>query len=149
MRCRDCAFWITAKKRKYKNEQLISYFEAKPGRGLCEKIDIQTVPDFGCNLYQGSDWDHVKVETMEGAPWEFWKMGACPDCGGRGCGAGEGAGRCGRCQGIGQVRFYEDGYIGEERTRRHPKEPPENKADPLLDGSVLAPIKRDIGAISG
>ena len=47
-------------------------------------------------------------------------MGPCPDCtDSPGCQNGRG---CHRCAGTGNVRFYDDGYIGEERTRLHPKE---------------------------
>ena len=52
-------------------------------------------------------------------------------------------GVCGRCQGIGQVRFYDDGYVGEESTRRHPMEPPPPAATP----SVLVPLPKSDGAL--
>jgi predicted amidophosphoribosyltransferase len=46
-------------------------------------------------------------------------MGPCPNCTGKG---NQGDGACDRCTGTGNVRYYEDGFVGEERSRMHPKE---------------------------
>jgi hypothetical protein len=45
-----------------------------------------------------------------------------------------------RCVGTGGVRYYDDGYVGEEATRRHPKEP---AIEPAVDpGTILAPMPK-------
>ena len=120
MNCLGCAHWILARTTAYADGSMIDTFRAPEGKGRCESLNIDTAPDFGCTGY-AEDGGHPHVITTHkvGAPWQHWKMGPCPDCSGKG-NAGDGA--CHRCAGTHQVRYYEDGFIGEERTRLHPKE---------------------------
>lgn len=118
--CQSCAHWTLARVTVYSDGSTVDTFRAPDGKGHCEELTIDTAPDFGCNKYEidgGSS--HVITTEKQGAPWQHWSMGNCPDCAGKG-NAGDGA--CHRCAGTSKVRYYEDGYIGEERTRLHPKE---------------------------
>ena len=71
-------------------------------------------------------------------------MGKCPNCSGLGCRVSNGR-ACDRCVGTGQVRFYSDGHIGNERTRTHPNDPiPFPQKDPgreLNEKSAFEPLK--------
>ena len=115
------------------------YFQVFGGKGFCEIIDAETNPTFECIHFKlDLNYDHVVTDKITGEPWQHWKMGPCPDCQGRGSGLEGGA--CRRCAGIGKVRHYEDGHIGEERTRRHPKEPEQvTEVDP---GTILTPVEK-------
>lgn len=141
MPCSDCQNWIVSKQRLYDDGSKVIYFQVTGGRGLCEKLYTETDPDFSCNKYTAAPgFDHIGADRIAGSPWQNFNMGACPDCKGRGCGEGEIASACFRCAGTGHVRFYDDGYIGEERTRRHPKEP---ETPEIIDpGTVLAEIPK-------
>jgi len=124
--CKDCSNWVLERRRRYSDGTEITLFEAPSGKGFCDILRMETEPDFGCNKFKSAfPWGGVSIENVEGAPWEHFKMGPCPDC--NGTGGGESA--CHRCAGIAKVRFYDDGYIGEEQTRRHPKEPPPNETE--------------------
>lgn len=133
--CSDCQHWITRRLRRYADGTVVNTFESTPGRGRCDILGIDTEPSFSCVKFVAHQGDSVRREEVIGAPWQYWKMGKCPDCEGLGS---RNDSRCYRCQGIGQVRFYDDGYIGEERTRKHPKEPDDNVAT-TNPGTVLAP----------
>lgn len=122
MTCDTCANWTVRRRRVYDNGDEVVTYEAPPGKGHCAVLDIDRPPDFHCAAYAEGD-DHVVTERVHGAPWEHYRYAPCPDCNGRG--SIEGAQICcQRCAGTARVRFYDDGYIGEEQTRRHPKEAP-------------------------
>lgn len=135
MNCASCARWITARTTVYGDSSTVETFKASAGKGQCEQLGVETAADFGCNAFQKITEDvpavpigdasyesvdpHVIINRKAGAPWTYWVMGPCPDCSNKG-NANDGA--CHRCAGTGQVRYYEDGHVGEERTRLHPKE---------------------------
>ena len=136
MSCADCASWVRKRKKVYDDGTEVVSFDGE----FCDLLAIKTTADFGCQKFtqMADGWDHTVIERVDGAPWQRFKMGACPDCAGRGSGVGAGA--CYRCAGSGLVRFYDDGYVGEERTRKHPKEP---QAGAQIDpGTILAPIEK-------
>lgn len=115
-KCENCEHWIVRRLTSYSDGSEIVRWEAHDGEGHCDSLDISTVHDFGCNRFLGGD-SHTEVIRKIGPPWAHFKMIACPDCGGRGDGT-----RGHRCAGTGLVRLYDDGYIGDEQTRMHPKE---------------------------
>lgn len=140
MPCNSCHFWLLQRKRVYSDGTQRIYFQVVGGKGLCEKLKIETAEGFGCiDFKDDPSFDHIIIDKIEGAPWQHWKMGPCPDCQGRGSGTEGGA--CGRCAGTGNVRYYEDGHIGDERTRRHPLEPATEitHADP---GTIIKPLPK-------
>lgn len=148
MHCAECKHWTIKTIRRYEDGSEIEIMAVPDGKGHCGILDALTTRDFGCIKQQTAwGWDHVLIDQIDGQPWQHWKMGPCPDCEGRGSGKAElGGGVCMRCVGTGNVRHYDDGHIGEERTRRHPKEPP---APPpgLPEGMRLAPIPPSDGAL--
>jgi hypothetical protein len=121
MTCETCTHWVTIRKTVYGDGSEVETFQASTGKGRCEKLDIDTLPEFGCISFQDEGPDHHpwRISHKPGVPWQYWTMGNCPDCNSKG---NSGDGACHRCAGTGKVRYYEDGYIGEERTRLHPKE---------------------------
>lgn len=131
--CDHCACWVIKRVRVYEDKSEFKTFEAPAGKGHCDVLDTQTAALFGCNKFtEATGFDHIVRSQVVGAPWQHFKMGACPNCNGKGC-AHDGA--CSRCIGTGKVRFYDDGYVGEESTRRHPKEP----APPPAPQQTLVP----------
>lgn len=114
--CSDCMLWITRRATRYDDGTEIDRFVAPTGRGACSILGIETAGDFGCNKYV-EGLIHLEIERKTGAPWQHFRMIPCPDCGGKGDG-----GRGHRCAGTGLVRLYDDGYVGDEQTRMHPKE---------------------------
>lgn len=121
--CRDCAHWTTRRETLYENGERIVTFEAPEGQGKCSVLSMITAPDFGCNKFMAAQASssHVEISQKDGAPWQHWKMIPCPDC----AGAGSSNDRPDdRCAGTGQVRLYDDGHVGDERTRVHPRERP-------------------------
>jgi len=121
MRCDGCKNWTLASQTIYEDGSRIETFRAPEGRGHCEVLKIDTTPDFGCTKHDPAQdgFSHVFVSQKGGAPWQHWTMIPCPDCGG----AGSSNDRPDdRCVGTGKVRLYDDGFVGDERTRRHPKE---------------------------
>lgn len=118
MRCDSCVRWKTAEKTIYGDGSIVVNQQAPEGKGHCLQLDIDTAPEFGCTSFAEGD-AHEIVHRKEGAPWQHSHAGPCPDCTGNG-NAGDGA--CHRCAGTGKVRHYDDGYVGEERTRLHPRE---------------------------
>jgi len=126
MPCNSCAHWIRARKTIYESGDEVFNFQAPEGKGHCDAIDLDTDPEFGCTKFDAEkpylgvdDQPHVIVAHKSGAPWHYSVSGPCPDCAGKGNAGDTG---CHRCAGTGKVRYYDDGYIGEERTRLHPKE---------------------------
>lgn len=119
--CNGCKTWTVKRRRVFDDDTEIVLFDVGSGKGFCELLACETNPEFGCNQYQSAPgYDHVVTELVQGAAWQAWKMGQCPDCSGRGCGLEGGA--CWRCAGTGKVRYYADGVVGDERTRKHPIE---------------------------
>jgi|SRR5712671_6282130 len=118
MRCGYCGNWMTQRKVTYGDGSEVVTYQAQDGKGNCSVLKIDTVPDFGCMSFKAGT--HVEVSHKDGAPWQHWVHVDCPDCGGRGSTVE--AGMCQRCVGTGRVQRYDDGYVGEERTKRHPKE---------------------------
>ena len=143
MRCDHCQYWFKVTKYVYDDgSQFVVGNVNYEGRANahCSVLCTETKPDFFCASFLAcaNSWDHIQLLRHAGEPWQHFEMKACPDCNGRGC--GESGGACGRCMGTGKVRFYADGYIGEEKTRRHPKEPEQKSTvDP---GTILAPIEK-------
>lgn len=121
MSCQGCAKWIMARVTAYEDGSTITTFKAPDGLGHCEALGIDTAPDFHCAKFEeaGPGLSHAIVTQKPGAPWQHWVMIACPDCGGKGS---QNDRKDDRCAGTGSVRKYDDGYIGDERTRRHPME---------------------------
>ncbi len=137
MTCENCFQWVRERRRLYGDGTEQTYYVAPEGKGNCAYLNIDTPPEFSCAAFIEGGLS-VHVDVVEGAPWQYFHMGACPDCNGTG-----GGGTCRRCTGIGLVRFYADGYVGEERTRRHPKEPlPEPTQSQIL---VAQPAPNVIG----
>lgn len=130
--CNSCARWVTSRKTIYADGSEVLNFQAAANKGLCEALGIETAEGFGCNKFMaGVDGCHVEVSQKTGSPWHHWGMIPCPDCRGKGtpnAGASDPQGHemssraCDRCAGTGNVRKYDDGFIGDERTRLHPKE---------------------------
>jgi hypothetical protein len=120
--CEGCQFWIIRRVNKYSDGQTIEKWSAASGKGHCDKLGIETDADFGCNKWMIDSQDHVEVLYKIGSPHHHFVMIPCPECEGKGNGT-----RGHRCAGTGLVRLYDDGYVGDEQTRLHPKE----KAQPL------------------
>lgn len=117
MRCGDCQRWLTERAIVYGDGSRVAGYQAPAGKGMCDHLNQETPEDFGCLAFaEGAE--HTVVETKEGPPWAYWVMIPCPNCMGRG--SDESA--CHRCAGTGKVRKYDDGYVGEEQTRLHPRE---------------------------
>lgn len=121
MTCDTCANWTVRRRRLYDNGSEIITYEAPAGKGHCEKLGIETPTEFHCAAYFEGD-DHVVTERRDGAPWDHFEYRPCPDCNGRGSVPEADNTCCQRCMGTARVRFYEDGYVGEEATRLHPEE---------------------------
>jgi hypothetical protein len=118
MTCETCDKWVLKRLTRYDDGSEIVHFTAADGMGNCEHLKIGTPHDFSCSAYNAGS-NQIRVEHKSGAPWQFWRMGPCPECSAKG-NAGDGA--CHRCAGTSNVRYYEDGFVGDERTRMHPKE---------------------------
>jgi hypothetical protein len=152
--CAGCGSWTIKRQRLYDSGVTIPVFESEPGFGHCEFLGFRTPSDFGCNKFEAGT-EHVFTERVQGEPWTRWVMTACPDCTEK-----PGFG-CRRCAGTGNVRKYDDGYVGDERTRKHPLEVEGEKAfeierrrkaaqaildglpppAPPLDPTVLQPVR--------
>lgn len=116
--CATCALWIVARVVAYEDGSVIEKWKAPPGKGRCELLGVDVPGEFGCNQHKAGEAHEVE-ERKDGAPWQHWTMIPCPDC----SGAGSSNDRPDdRCAGTGKVRLYDDGHVGDERTRVHPKE---------------------------
>lgn len=147
--CASCNLWVIKCLKVYDDGLEVVLFAAESGKGRCAFLSQETAPDFGCRHWvEAPDgFDHKSSVRMIGSAFEHWKMGACPDCAGRGSHIEGGA--CHRCAGIGQVRHYDDGHVGEERTRKHPielereqteaREAERARTQAILDGMPLPP----------
>lgn len=155
MICSGCKNWLLSRENHYEDGSVITTYKAPDGKGNCLVLKVDTDPDFGCMAFASGD--HVQIVNKSGAPWIHHYVGPCPDCSGRG--SNEGA--CGRCAGTGKVRYYDDGYVGEERTREHPmekklrlereelKRQQATASLPVDPGTVLQQVKKDSGALTG
>jgi hypothetical protein len=118
MHCSDCSHWVIARTTLYQDGSSVDTFRAADGSGRCGELHIDTAPSFGCMAFAAGD-GHVVYSHKLGAPWQHSHAGPCPDCNAAGH---QGSTACHRCAGTGKVRHYDDGYIGEEQSRLHPKE---------------------------
>lgn len=119
MTCANCTHWLTKEITTYSDGSEVVHFQAADGMGRCGALGIDTLASFSCASFSEGITHVIVRDHKRGSPWQFWRMDACPDCTGRG---NQGEGSCHRCAGTGKVRHYDDGYVGEERTRMHPKE---------------------------
>ena len=142
MKCADCSHWITVRKTAYDDgSEIINWRSALDDKGSCSCLGIETTSFFGC-LHFKEGHDHAVIDRKSGAPWQNWRMDTCPDCGGH---PGDHSGAKCRCAGTGQVRWYDDGFVGDELTRLHPKEKPVTPVcleckSPLKDGWRACPM---------
>jgi len=137
MKCEDCIHWILQRKTIYGDNSEVVTFSVANGHGLCEELNTNTAPDFGCTKFVPGA--HIVVTLKNGEPWQYWKMGPCPGC----QGVGNRGAACHRCAGTGKVRYYDDGFVGEEQTRLHPKEVEMRKTKPIPvtdPGTLLQPL---------
>lgn len=125
--CSTCKFWKVGIRNVFASEEKFE-LTATAGHGVCQTGPMtgHATPElFGCNNYQqGTDEDHIEVVIHNLEAWQIWTMIPCPDCqavGNHG-GTHDSVSSCNRCAGTGNVRKYADGYVGDERTREHPKE---------------------------
>lgn len=117
--CKDCRKWLCRRVTDYEDGSRIINHESPPGKGLCDVLAIETGAHFGCNQFEAGT-EHIEIMGRKsGSPWHHSRRDTCPDCKGIGI-IGEEA--CRRCARTGSVLYYDDGYIGEEQTRRHPNE---------------------------
>lgn len=128
MKCADCRLWLIQRVTDYEDGSRIINFKSRDGFGLCERLGVETEPDFGCNKFEEGN-GHIEVMGKKiGSPWQHSHWGPCPECNGtvdeneQWTSHPTNGGMCGRCAATGRVLYYDDGYIGEEKTRRHPNE---------------------------
>jgi hypothetical protein len=110
-------------------------WQAPQGKGHCDVLNLDTLPEFGCLSFLQLFSSHEEICSRLGEAWQYYWDVPCPDCNGQ-------AYKCQRCMGTGRVRKYGDGYVGEERTRMHPKEKELKslgKEIPVLPGTTLTP----------
>ena len=120
MTCSTCSKWFVRKETHYSHGEVIVNWAEPRGYGKCPVLDnMITAPDFECNKYE-SGAPLVEIAYKDGEPWHHAVHGPCPDCGGRGLKSNDK--QDDRCCGTGMVLHYDDGYIGENRTKMHPKE---------------------------
>jgi hypothetical protein len=139
VKCEECEFWTIRRETHYGDGTVKQTWIALAGKGQCDKLNQQTEYDFGCTKFSRSEGDHIDVTKKPGEPWQHWKMGPCPTCQSRGSHNVELRPACDRCAGTAQVRFYEDGFVGDERTRRHPNETPK----PLVCPGCKKEVSKD------
>jgi hypothetical protein len=118
--CSDCKHWITARVTDYDSGDRVFNLKCEDGKGECQELKIQTPESFGCNKHAPGDEHFIHLGRKFGAPHLHYVKGPCPDCKDSPTGPGWG---CLRCAGTGEVRHYDDGFIGENRTYKHPKDP--------------------------
>lgn len=135
MKCSDCASWLTARITRYSDGSHITTYEAPHGKGHCGVLGLETAADFGCLSFSQEHAGHAEITEKVGPPWKHWVMIPCPDC------IGDNVPGCRRCAGTKNVRRYDDGFVGDERTRLHPNEKPQ----PLFckNDQCKAPIERE------
>jgi hypothetical protein len=137
MPCSDCRLWLIKRVTDYEDGSRIIGLQSAEGHGQCQSLNIDTVADFHCNRFEEGH-DHIEVMAKKtGSPWHHSHYDTCPDCKGTGL-IDDGA--CNRCARTGRCLFYDDGYIGEEKTRRHPNEaaigPPPKPTCPACNSEI-------------
>jgi len=145
MECKSCKHWLCKVESHYKDgdtEEVLVRWDGGQ-KGMCQFGPLKgkmTEPDFGCNRYEVGG-PAANITYKEGASWTHKRQGPCPDCRSAECTfptcellgncrgmenciaqriANEGPG--GRCVGTGKVFYYDDGFIGENKYKVHPKE---------------------------
>src|SRR6266566_6993772 len=118
--CSGCRYWILQRKTLYGDGSEIINYQSNSGQGHCDKLNLDTEPDFGCKHFEAGNEHYEILAKKPGSPWHHSHWDKCPDC--KGMGSSIEAGVCRRCCGTGRVLHYDDGYVGEESTRRHPNE---------------------------
>lgn len=141
MKCNSCGYWLLKRKTVYGDGSEIVNFESPEGKGHCKILDVDTTPDFGCLSFK--EGDQIEISYKDGAPWQHWQHGVCPECKGRGSQPYPNERHCGRCIGTGRVRYYDDGFIGEEKYKRHPKE----KEKPKVPEPVILNVENPVGGV--
>lgn len=117
MSCKECANWKRGSATVYEGSGAVVSNVRDKGR--CSVLGIETPEEFHCNHFEEGVLQQIENISKPGEPWQHWVMGPCPDCSGAGSGSG---GACHRCAGTSKVRYYDDGWVGEEQTRKHPME---------------------------
>jgi hypothetical protein len=118
--CKDCRLWLTMRVTDYEDGTRIANLQSPEGKGHCEVLKIETDSEFGCNRYEEGH-EHIEIMAKKtGSPWHHSHRDACPEC--KKTPGMVDTSVCGRCCGTGQVLHYDDGFVGEEKTRRHPNE---------------------------
>ena len=120
--CRACGNWLLERKTIYEDGSEIVTYKSSEGKGNCQILNIDTSPDFACNNFKLGN--HEEITHKSGAPWQNWHHDVCPTCNGRGNSGDINVRPCDQCWGTGRVRYYDDGFIGEEKTQLHPNEKP-------------------------
>lgn len=152
MKCSLCHHWILVRKTIYDDGSEVLTWTVPSGKGHCTELDIDTFPSFGCIQFDPATNHHEIVTVKTGEPWQYHHDIPCPDCKGTGCVPDTvtiNRWACHRCCGTGRVRKYDDGYIGEEKTRMHPKEKELRAKGEPLPGTVLQPIEKPDVADTG
>lgn len=142
MNCSNCTQWLRERRTVYGDGSVLVDATGSAVASLCRKLDRWTDADFGCIHFVQveSEADQLVTETKVGAPWQHWHMIPCPKC----SGGPDSNARC-QCAGTGNVRLYDDGFVGDERTRKHPKEIEAQRhadASSVDPGTVLAPTTK-------
>jgi hypothetical protein len=142
--CDHCALWLVRRETGYDGGEIVVTWFDPDGRGKClgPLKGVLTEPEFGCNSFQDGG-PLIETSRKGGHPWQHATPIPCPDCRKPGCGfvaPGEctaigcpGTDKClglgsandgadGRCVGTGTVLRYDDGFVGDNRTKKHPKE---------------------------
>jgi hypothetical protein len=147
MRCDACKNWTTARVTRYGDGSEVANWRAPEGKGECSVLSINTPAEFGCTSFAMLDErdrfgvvPHVVSNWKNGAPWQHFVDGPCPDCRGTGNTGGPYGGACTRCAGRSTVRYYDDGFIGSNQTLYHPKEKEGAIPDPLKCRHCNEPI---------
>ena len=83
MKCENCAHWVTSRVTEYGDGSVIRNWDAPHGKGDCDSLRMETACDFGCNYFEEGS-SHIVTITKDGAPWQNFVIGNCPECGGRG-----------------------------------------------------------------
>jgi hypothetical protein len=139
MRCDACKNWTIARVTRYGDGSEVANWRAPEGKGECSVLSINTPATFGCTSFVELPVSavptiavpHVVSSWKNGAPWQHFVDGPCPDCRGIGSVGGPYGGACTRCAGRSTVRYYDDGFIGSNQTLYHPKEKEVLVQDPL------------------
>jgi len=119
--CSSCGKWLLRKETSYENGEVIVNWSDPEGRGECSYLSTCTHPSFGCNQYMNGG-PLIERASKPGEPWHHWVLGPCPECHGLGTGGTAGGYVDNRCCGTGLVQYYDDGYVGDNKTKCHPKE---------------------------